>query len=108
MGINTSVLKKLQEEFKDFQNSHFPKRSHRFFALELCGEVGELANLEKKEWRKEDTPSVLEIDKSLFAEEAADILIALMNYCNEKEIDLGTHVEKKIALIETRRSKGLM
>ena len=45
---NTSRLGDLQAEFDLYQMKHFPKRSSAFFALELCGEAGELANLEKK------------------------------------------------------------
>lgn len=41
-------LEALQKEFLAYQRAVFPDREPRFFALELCGEAGELANLEKK------------------------------------------------------------
>ena len=36
------------------------------------------------------------------ADEAADVFIALINYCNSREINLELSVEKKLAEIEKR------
>jgi NTP pyrophosphatase (non-canonical NTP hydrolase) len=72
----------LQEEFDRYQREAFPPRGANFFALELNGEAGELANLEKKAWKGK------KIDPADFADEAADVLIALLNYANSRQIDL--------------------
>jgi NTP pyrophosphatase (non-canonical NTP hydrolase) len=90
-------LRTLQEEFLAYQRSSFPDREPRFFALELCGEAGELANLEKKEWKGTPAPD------ADYADEAADVLIAVLNYANERGIDLAGAVSGKMAEIDRRR-----
>ena len=101
---NTSKLVGLQADFDLYQKKHFPKRSSAFFALELCGEAGELANLEKKGWRDpKKTPPLQD-----HAFEAADVLISLMNYCNTKGIDLGEAVQEKLEIIDKKRISGQM
>ncbi|MED5580091.1 MAG: hypothetical protein VX794_08690 [Nitrospinota bacterium] len=90
-------LKKLQEEFDVYQSKVFPTRESRFFALELAGEVGELANLEKKEWKGR------KIKDSDFVDETADAMIALMNYANSKGVDLSSAVSKKMKKIDEKR-----
>lgn len=90
-------LKEVQEDFDSYQNEYFPKRNPEFFCLELNGEAGELANIEKKRWKGR------EIDDEKFADEAADVLIALMNYSNSRGIDLGDSVFKKLQKIESKR-----
>ena len=87
-------LKTIQKEFDLYQNNAFEKRSASFFSLELCGESGELANLE------------IEMDK--LSDEAADVFIALMNYCNSRNINLEESVHSKLKRIEDKRLKGLM
>ncbi len=96
-----SGLKRLQQQFKEYQERAFPPRPARFFSLELCGEAGEIANLEKKEWKN------LEITPADLAEEAADTAIALLNYANARGIDLAKQVEQKMSKIdEERRQKS--
>ncbi|MDH3223506.1 MAG: hypothetical protein OEO23_07305 [Gemmatimonadota bacterium] len=90
-------LRKLQEEFSRYQSAAFPERPPRFFALELAGETGELANLEKKVWKGRDIPP------ADFEDEAADVCIALLNFANSREIDLATAVEAKMRRIDERR-----
>lgn len=89
----------------EYQRSYFPARSPEFFCLELNGEAGELANLEKKRWKGREVPH------ERLAEEAADTLIALLNYSNSRGIDLAAAFEKKILAIERSRleraAKGL-
>jgi NTP pyrophosphatase (non-canonical NTP hydrolase) len=97
-------IKKTQQEFEIYQKIAFGERSSNFFALELCGECGELANLEKKIWR--DPNFALSHNK--FSEEAADVFIALINYCNSKKIDLEKAIKEKLKTIENRRQKGQM
>lgn len=89
----------VQNGFDAYQNDCFEKRPSHFFCLELNGEAGELANLEKKEWKGK----AVEFDR--FEDEAADVFIALMNYCNSKGIELGKAVNTKLLNIEEKRMK---
>ncbi len=93
-------LRAVQEQFDRYQRACFPERSPEFFALELAGETGELANLEKKAWKGRP------VESERFADEAADVLIALVNYCNARGVDLGSAVDTKLNLIEQRRREG--
>lgn len=90
-------LRALQAEFRRYQDAAFPPRGSRFFALELAGETGELANLEKKAWKGR---SVRAAD---FADEAADVCIALLNFANSRGLDLASAVEEKMRRIDARR-----
>jgi NTP pyrophosphatase (non-canonical NTP hydrolase) len=90
-------LRTLQRQFATYQESAFPTRPSRFFSLELCGEAGELANLEKKVWKGRD------IAGERFADEAADVLIAVLNYANSRGIDLAAAAEAKMSAIDRRR-----
>jgi NTP pyrophosphatase (non-canonical NTP hydrolase) len=92
------ALKIVQKIFDEYQNMCFTERSSEFFCLELNGEAGELANLEKKSWKGKT------IQKEFFSDEAADVLIALMNYSNAKGVDLGQAVKEKLLTIEKKRS----
>lgn len=92
-----SGVRTLQNEFDRYQRAAFPVRPSNFFSLELCGEAGELANLEKKVWKGRA------IADAAFIDEAADVLIALLNYCNSRGIDLAAAAEQKMAEIERRR-----
>lgn len=93
----TSELKKIQEGFDNYQYTYFEKRSPEFFCLELNGEAGELANNEKKQWKGR------EIEHSAFADEAADVFIALMNYSNSRNINLSAAIINKLKYIENKR-----
>lgn len=90
-------LRRLQQQFDSYQQKAFPHRPSRFFSLELCGEAGELANLEKKEWKGRTMAA------DDFEDEAADVCIALLNYANSRGIDLARAVEAKMAEIDRRR-----
>ena len=90
-------LRALQGEFRRYQAAAFPCRPPRFFALELAGETGELANLEKKAWKGR------QVDAADLADEAADVCIALLNFANSRGIDLALAVEKKMRRIDDRR-----
>ena len=90
-------LRKLQAEFMSYQRAAFPERPPRFFALELAGETGELANLEKKVWKGRH------VDEAAFTDEAADVCIALLNFANSREIDLAGAVEQKMRRIDSGR-----
>lgn len=92
-------LQTLQTEFHRYQEAAFPHRPSRFFALELAGETGELANLEKKVWKGRH------VDEAAFVDEAADVCIALLNFVNSRGIDLAGAVERKMRHIDrTRRA----
>ena len=90
-------LATLQTEFLRYQQAAFPHRPSRFFALELAGETGELANLEKKVWKGR------RVDEADFVDEAADVCIALLNFANSRGIDLAAAVEHKMRRIDRRR-----
>jgi NTP pyrophosphatase (non-canonical NTP hydrolase) len=92
-------IKKVQAEFDEYQKKYFTERPPEFFCLELNGEAGELANAEKKRWKGKPIP-----DEQL-ADEAADVLIALMNYANARGIDLGEAVRLKLLRIEEKRKE---
>lgn len=92
-----SGLRTLQSEFRRYQAAAFPVRPPRFFALELAGETGELANLEKKVWKGRA------VEDAAFEDEAADVCIALINFANSRGIDLATVVERKMRKIDGRR-----
>lgn len=92
IGINS-----IQAQFDKYQNSCFVAKSPEFFCLELNGEAGELANIEKKQWKGKD------MEHCLFEDEAADVFIALMNYCNARKVDLGKAVSDKLQKIEAKR-----
>lgn len=93
----TKYLHLIQSSFDEYQKKHFLTRSPQFFCLELSGEVGELANLEKKLWKGK------EINPNKLADETADALIALMNYSNSRNLNLTTALINKLEWIETKR-----
>jgi len=97
-------LNQTQQSFMQYQLRAFGQRSASFFALELAGECGELANLEKKLWRDPQRG----VDEQHLRDEAADVFIALMNYCNARGIQLEPAVQSKLSRIEERRRKGQM
>ncbi len=90
-------LADIQNEFDKYQNAKFTAKSPEFFCLELNGEAGELANIEKKQWKGKFIPA------ERFADEAADVLIALMNYANARKVNLATAVAEKLQKIEIKR-----
>lgn len=94
------LLRPAQEQFDAYQQACFPERPPEFFALELTGEAGELANLEKKAWKGREIPM------ERFEDEAADVFIALLNYCNARGVALGPAVDEKLRQIEQRRRAG--
>lgn len=95
-----AALQAIQAGFDRYQRACFPERPPEFFALELNGEAGELANIEKKAWKGREVAAVR------FADEAADVFIALVNYCNARGVNLGEAVATKLRAIEQRRRAG--
>ncbi len=92
-------LQEIQTDFDKYQKKYFTQRKPEFFCLELNGEAGELANLEKKLWKGKN------INMKQLEDEAADVFIALMNYCNSREIDLSKAVNIKLNEIEIKRKE---
>lgn len=90
-------LESVQAAFSEYQDAHFASRPPEFFALELAGEAGEVANNEKKLWKGR---TVAEAD---IADEAADVFIALMNYANSRGVQLHDAVKVKLMRIESIR-----
>jgi len=95
----SSKISKIQQNFDDYQKEFFPERSPQFFCLELNGEAGELANLEKKKWKGR------EVSDDKIADEAADVFIAIMNYANSRGINLERAILNKLKIIETIRQE---
>ena len=93
----SEFLEFIQKEFEEYQSKNFPKRSPEFFCLELNGEAGESANLEKKIWKGKS------IQDEQLADESADVFIALFNYVNSRNIDLASAVVNKLNWIENKR-----
>ena len=89
----------IQNDFDNYQKSFFPERSREFFCLELNGEAGELANAEKKRWKGR------KVQEETFIDEVADVFIALMNYSNSCNINIGKAVAAKLKKIEEIRLK---
>ena len=90
-------LPQIQKSLNRYQQENFPKRAPEFFCLELCGEAGELANLEKKLWKGKDIP------RERVEDETADVFIAILNYADARGIDLAKVVAEKLRTIEQRR-----
>lgn len=101
-----ALLEPIQRAFAAYQAAAFGDRPPAFFALELCGEAGELANIEKKLWRRRQTDPADRADH--LADEAADVLIAILNYANARGINLAEVVPGKLARIDQRRLSGEM
>ncbi|MCS6808715.1 MAG: hypothetical protein RML40_05960 [Bacteroidota bacterium] len=89
----------VQRLFDTYQKACFQARSPEFFALELCGEAGELANLQKKRWKGKA------VADNAIAEETADVFIALMNFANASGVCLGAAVRAKLLNIEETRQR---
>jgi NTP pyrophosphatase (non-canonical NTP hydrolase) len=98
LDLMITTVSDIQNGFDEYQKQCFTARSPEYFCLELNGECGELANLEKKVWKGKD------ILHSKFEDEAADVFIALMNYCNARKIDLQKSVSDKLIKIEHLRA----
>jgi len=97
--IIQDLLSEIQIIFDDYQKLCFQEKPSQFFCLELNGEAGELANIEKKQWKG------ISIEHERFQDEAADVFIALMNYANSKNINLGNAVFEKLIKIEQKRKE---
>jgi NTP pyrophosphatase (non-canonical NTP hydrolase) len=67
-----------------------------FLALAICGEVGELANLIKKQWRGD------EVDLDEIRDEIADIRIYLEHLARHLRVDIDRACEEKLDIVAER------
>lgn len=70
----------------------------RFLALALCGEVGELANLVKKDWRGDDIPDLL----TKIEDEAGDVEAYLRLLCMAYNIRDPSRILDEVTLPKIR------
>lgn len=96
LSVVGDTIQPLQSSFDSYQQEYFQQRPPEFFALELCGEAGELANKEKKLWKGK------EISLEELSEEAADVFIALFNYANSRNIHLAEAIADKLEKIQPK------
>lgn len=73
----------------------------RFTALAFVGEAGELANLVKKEWRRDWGNDPGNLDAAV-AEEAADCMVYLHLFCRMRGIDLEAETARKMRVVAER------
>jgi NTP pyrophosphatase (non-canonical NTP hydrolase) len=97
ISIIQNSISAIQEKFDIYQKNCFTQKPAEFFCLELNGEAGELANIEKKQWKGK------KVEFSKYEDEAADVFIALMNYCNARGVNLEKAVIDKLTKIEFKR-----
>jgi NTP pyrophosphatase (non-canonical NTP hydrolase) len=68
----------------------------RFLALAMAGEVGELLNLIKKQWRGDFTPATMGAWREKLKEEFADVRIYLELLARSFDVDLDKACEEKM------------
>ena len=96
----TSTLLQIQNKIREFNRERNWSQYHspRNIAMALSVEAGEL--LELFLWSADDgLQPPLESRRSKVEEEAADVLICLLNFCEQMNIDLLEVTEQKIAQI---------
>ena len=93
----TSTLLQIQNKIREFNHERDWAQYHspRNTAMALSVEAGEL--LELFLWSSDDGPQPpVEGRRSKVEEEAADVLICLLNFCDQMNIDLLEVTERKI------------
>jgi dCTP diphosphatase len=99
------IMKEIIAE-RDWQQFHSPKN----LALKLSLESSEL--LEKFEWMKEED-SFAHVDKNRqeIEDEAADVLIVLLSFCNTANIDISAAMMHKLQEVKAKypveKAKGV-
>ncbi len=92
------TLSDLQDQVRAFSDARDWAQFHspRNLAMALSVEAGEL--LELYLWCADDGPQPLnENRKAAVTEEAADVFLCLLNFCNRAEIDLGEALQAGLA-----------
>ena len=94
----SSTLLQIQNKIREFNRERDWSQYHspRNIAMALSVEVGEL--LELFLWSSDDGPQPpVEGRREKVEEEAADVLICLLNFCDQMDIDILEVTEQKIA-----------
>ncbi len=87
----TAAVRAFVEE-RDWEQFHSPRN----LAMALSVEAGEL--LELFLWSRDDGPQPLHAERApKVADEAADVLMCLLNLCDRAGIDLGAALASKLA-----------
>ena len=97
------TLAQLQARVRAFADARDWERFHspRNLAMALTVEAGEL--LELYLWSADDGPQPLNPDRAeQVAEEAADVLFCLLNFCERAGVDLGAAMEAGLAKAERK------
>ena len=97
MNDTTTTLAEISRAVQQFSNDRDWARFHspRNLAMALSVEANEL--LELFLWSTDDGPQpAVEARRPRVAEEAADVLICLVNLCHRADIDLAAAVEEKL------------
>lgn len=82
---------------RDWGQYHSPRN------LAMCVSVEASELLELYLWTEDDGPQPLtEAREPKVAEEAADVLICLLNFCSRAGVDLGRAVDEKLAKAEQK------
>lgn len=93
-GVTVGQLRAIVRDFvvaRDWEQYHSPRNC----AMALSVEANEL--LELYLWAKDEGPQPpVESRRAKVGEEAADVLITLLNFCNAAGIDLAAAVEDKM------------
>ena len=93
----TSTLLQIQNKIREFNRERDWSQYHspRNIAMALSVEVGEL--LELFLWSSDDGPQPpIDSRRNKVEEEAADVLICLLNFCDQMNIDLLEVTNQKI------------
>lgn len=99
----TSDLREIQARVRAFADARDWGRFHnpRNLAMALSVEANEL--LELYLWSADDGPQPLNPDRApKVADEAADVLICLLNFCERAGVDLGAAVDDKLRRAEQK------
>ncbi len=103
MNDDSPTLSSLAREVRAFSDERDWGRYHspRNLAMALSVEAAEL--LELYLWCADDGPQPMEESRDpRVADEAADVLICLLNFCDRAEVDLASAVRDKLARAEKK------
>ncbi|MEQ1501117.1 MAG: SUKH-4 family immunity protein [Myxococcota bacterium] len=97
-----TTLEELRDRVRAFGRARDWERYHspRNLAMALSVEAGEL--LELFLWTADDAPQPSPDRAGAVADEAADVMICLLNLCDRAKIDLGDAVIRKLAAAEVK------
>jgi len=97
------TLAELAERVRAFADARDWERDHSPRNLAMCLAVEASELLELYLWCEDDGPQpLLDERRPRVAEEAADVLICLLNFCDRAGVDLGVAVQAKLASAEDK------